>query len=60
MDEKIEQIRHLATAALYESSKHHKQWYLEKILEATGVELEEFAHEMLRANCREWEKGVAP
>jgi len=53
-------IIRLGTEALLTDGKRHKQWYLERILEACGVDLEQTAHEMLRTNDREWDRGIAP
>lgn len=59
-EETKEQIQRLAIEALLTDGVHHKHWFLERILEAVGVNLEQLAHEMLRSNDREWNKGIAP
>ena len=45
----------LAICGLYFDEGHHKQWFLEAIIEALGSDLE-----VVRAEYANWEKGVAP
>lgn len=50
----LEDIAELAREAIMTGGDHHKIWYLERILEAVGVPLEEWRERY------EWEEGIAP
>jgi len=39
---------------------HHKQWFLEKVVEALGVDIEELRAEAHRLGMLWWEAGIAP
>lgn len=48
-----------AVCGLLTEDAHHKQWCLERVLEALGADLEKFrAH--LQAQGYDWEDGIAP
>lgn len=49
----------LAGLGLITDGADHKQWYLERILEALGVDLM-VLHEQMRAEDYDWEEGIAP
>jgi len=53
-------LKDLAAIALYVDGGHHKQWYLEQILEAIDVDLQELAAEMEAQGGYKWEEGIAP
>jgi len=55
----IEKARELAISGLLTDGSHHKQWYLERILEALGVNLKELRM-ILGVEDYDWEEGVAP
>ena len=50
----------LAVYGLMEDEGHHKQWYLEQVLIALGVELDEIRAEFDANEYGEWEAGIAP
>lgn len=52
-------IEDLAVNALITREGHHKQWYIARILEGLGVDLDEL-REQLKAEGYEWEPGIAP
>ena len=55
-----EGIKELLTEALWTEGEHHKQWYLERIAESLGVDLDMLDHERARAgNCARG-RGIAP
>lgn len=54
--EQIEEVKELLANALYIDGEHHKQWYLWKIAEALGLDLEDQWDE----DCPELEQGIAP
>lgn len=57
----LEKVVYFAIEGLYVDGAHHKQWYLERILEASGVDLNELKRIVtLEENALEWEKGIAP
>ncbi len=52
-------IVELATDGLLTDGEHHKQWYLEQILERLGINLE--AHrKALGDEGYDWEDGIVP
>jgi len=55
----IEKIRELAIDGLLIDGGHHKQWYLEKIIEELGFNLEKI-REKLNEEDYDWDKGIAP
>lgn len=46
----------LALEGLTTDGAHHKQYYLERIVETLGVSIEKFTEQ----NGVEWERGIAP
>lgn len=56
---KKEELKELCISGLLTDGGHHKQWYLEKILEKLGYSLEEIRQELLKEDY-EWEEGIAP
>ncbi len=54
-----EKVKELCIDGLLEDGAHHKQWYLERILEAAGFDLREICHECA-AKGYIWEGGIAP
>lgn len=55
----IEKVTDLALDGLFTDGGHHKQWYLERILETLGIDLEWLA-EAVKSVDGEWEPGIAP
>ena len=55
----IEKLQDLAMDGLLTDGGHHKQWYLEQILETLGINLDQLAEELKLLDC-EWEPGIAP
>jgi hypothetical protein len=55
----IEKLQDLAMDGLLTDGGHHKQWYLEQILETLGINLDRLAEEFKLLDC-EWEPGIAP
>ena len=52
---------HLAHIGLFVDGGHHKQWFLESILEALGVDLDELRAAYEQDDEYEpWEPGIAP
>lgn len=49
----------LATKGLLTGEGHHKQWYLEQILETCGQNLGQLRNELQKADY-DWEDGIAP
>ena len=49
----------IAEAGLFIDGDHHKQWHLEQILVALGVDLDKYRDYMLQ-NDYDWEDGVIP
>ena len=52
-------IKNLCMDGLVNDEGHHKQWYLEQILEALGFDLAEIRAELLREGY-EVEVGIIP
>ena len=52
-------IESYAISGLVTDGAHHKQWYLERILEALNVDLGEL-RKQLEGKDHDWEPGVAP
>lgn len=50
----------LATEGLYIDGAHHKQWYLERVLEALSVDLDTLRSEHHKVDGYAWDKGIAP
>lgn len=48
----------LAVGGLLNDDRQHKQWYLERILEALGEDLNAIRQELLPDY--DWDEGVAP
>lgn len=59
MENKLEEIKNICIDGLLTDGGHHKQWYLEQILEEIGVDLVEL-RETLKKDDFSWEKGIAP
>ena len=55
----IEKLQDLAMDGLLTDGGHHKQWYLEQIMEMLGINLDRLAEEFKLYDC-EWEPGIAP
>lgn len=59
-----EKIKDLAINGLLTDGAHHKQWYLEEILKAGGVDLKELKAELATPGAGgdwyEWEPGISP
>jgi deoxyribodipyrimidine photolyase len=55
----IEKAIDLATDGLLRDGGHHKQWFLEEILKALDVDLDQLRKDLL-ANDYDWEEGIAP
>jgi hypothetical protein len=55
----IEKVKELATNGLLTDGGHHKQWYLEEILKALDVNLDELKKE-LNSEDYDWEPGIPP
>lgn len=55
---------HYAVEGLMTDGGHHKQWYLEEILKAFGVDLDVLRKVMLEededGDSYDWEEGIAP
>ena len=49
----------LCADGLLTDGAHHKQWYLERILEALGVDLKQ-VWETMQADGYDLEEGIAP
>jgi len=50
----------LTVAGLTTDGAHHKQWYLEQILEKLGANVVLIRKELHRKNGYSWDDGVAP
>ena len=55
----IVKLRRIAVGGLLIDGGHHKQWHLEQILIALGVDLEQLWID-LKSKGHEWEHGIAP
>lgn len=53
-----EKAKELAVEGLLTDSGHHKQWFLERILEALGYDLAQIYDEL--QPDYDWEDGIAP
>ena len=49
----------LLTDALLTDGGHHKQWYIERALEALGINLNGL-HKQMQLRDNDWEEGIAP
>jgi len=56
----VEKAQELAVDGLFTDGGHHKQWYLERVLEALGVDLQAMRLEQLQEGWMDWEEGIAP
>lgn len=62
----IEKARELAICALLNTEVHHKQWYIERTLEALGVNLNKLQKEIEQEEPDDgnedwpWKMGIAP
>lgn len=54
-----ERIKELAIDGLLTDERHHKQWYLEKILEEIGYDIEKVRKELIKEDY-DWTKGIPP
>ena len=52
-------IKDLAISGLLTDKGYHKQWYLERILETLGYNLQGLREELNKEDY-DWEKGTAP
>lgn len=59
MSEGKKKARQLAIYGLTIDGAHHKQWFLEHILIALGVDLDELSDEVHQHDGA-WEAGIAP
>lgn len=58
-----EKAKELMIRALINTEAHHKQWYIERALEALGVDLEELRKEAGEDDGNEaypWPEAIAP
>jgi hypothetical protein len=56
-----ERLIYLAIEALDEGADHHKQWWIEQLLEALGVNIEDLYELEHGIDERNWpERGIAP
>lgn len=53
-----EAAKKFAVEGLLTDGGHHKQWYLERILEALGYDLIQIQNELQPSY--DWEEGIAP
>ena len=54
----IDKIKNLAINGLLTQEKHHKQWYLERMLEELGVNIKDL-REQLQSEEYDFEEGIA-
>ena len=54
-----ERIKELVIDGLITEGGHHKQWYLEKVLEEIGYNLEKIREELIKEDY-DWDKGIPP
>jgi len=59
MENGTEKAKEYAICGLLTDGGHHKQWCLERVLEALGLDLEIIRKE-LQAEDYDWEPGIAP
>jgi hypothetical protein len=57
--ELIEKLRDLAIDGLLTDGGHHKQWYLERIVETLGINMDQLVEE-IESLGGELEPGIAP
>jgi len=55
---KIDKIKDLAINGLLTQEKHHKQWYLERMLEELGMNIKDL-REQLQGEGYDFEEGIA-
>jgi hypothetical protein len=57
-------IKDIIIDALLTDGEHHKQWYLEQLLEALGHNLNDIKEELAtpdeNGDTYEWDEGIAP
>jgi len=59
--DRLLKAKDLALEGLLIDEGHHKQWYLERILEALGYGLNQLRHELLQQKQgSDWKEGIAP
>ena len=56
----VEKAQELAVDGLFTDDGHHKQWYLERVLEALGVDLQAMRLEQHEEKWLVWDEGIAP
>jgi len=56
---RVSSVKELLEDALYTDGEHHKQWYLEKIGDLCGVNIDEW-HKDLLTTGEAWDRGIAP
>ncbi len=54
----IDKIKDLAINGLLTQEKHHKQWYLERMLEELGMNIKDL-REQLQSEEYDFEEGIA-
>lgn len=61
-DEKVnkEKIKDMIIDGLITNGGHHKQWFLEKILEEFGYDLKETKEKLEIEEGYTWESGIPP
>jgi len=55
----INRIKELAIDGLLTQETHHKQWYLERMLEELGVNIKDL-REQLQSEGYDFDEGIAP
>jgi len=55
----IDKIKDLVINGLLTQEKHHKQWYLERILEELGANIKDL-REQLQREGYDFDEGIAP
>ena len=56
----VEKAQELAVDGLFTDGEHYKQWYLERVLEALGVDLQAMRLEQHEEKWLVWDEGIAP
>ena len=56
----VEKAQELAVDGLFTDGEHYKQWYLERVLEALGVDLHAMRLEQHEEKWLVWDEGIAP
>jgi len=60
MEPSAEKAIQLAVYGLCTDGGHHKQWFLEQILEALGIDPREPSKALTEDGYEPWEPGIAP